>query len=276
MGKWNRYRAVENMKKSEKRSRKNHIWKLVCLISVIGMIVAGMFIVQYQKKQKETQQLYTQMQTESMLETEKTADDQPPKKKKTQKKNPLNFDKLQEQNEDIYAWIDIPGTNVNYPILQDPEDNSYYLDHTVDHREGYPGSIYTEKENAKDFSDPNTVVYGHNMKNGSMFADLHLFEDQQFFNEHSQMYIYTPDQVLEYQIFAAYLYDDRHLLNSFDFSDKEIFESYIEEVFAQKGPDVHFRDGVKITSDQKIITLSTCVGSMPQNRWLVQAVRIDE
>lgn len=89
---------------------------------------------------------------------------------------------MKETNPDIYAWIEIPDTNVNYPIVQSADDDSYYLNHTIDGQEGYPGSIYTEKVNAKDFSDFNTVIYGHDMKDGSMFKDLHKFEDADFLN----------------------------------------------------------------------------------------------
>ena len=69
---------------------------------------------------------------------------------------------------------------MNYPIVQSAYD-SYYLNHMIDGKEGYPGSIYTEKINAKTFSDFNTVIYGHDMKDGSMFKDLHKFEDATFF-----------------------------------------------------------------------------------------------
>lgn len=81
---------------------------------------------------------------------------------------PVKFGELQSVNPDVYAWITVPGTEIDYPILQHPSDNSYYLMHNIDGSYGYPGCIYTENLNSKDFTDNNTVIYGHNMKNDSM------------------------------------------------------------------------------------------------------------
>lgn len=106
---------------------------------------------------------------------------------------PVKFEELQAVNPDIYAWITVPGTVIDYPILQHASDNTYYLMHNIDGSYGYPGCIYTENMNSKDFTDNNTVIYGHNMKNGSMFAQLHKFEDPDFFNENREVLIYLPD-----------------------------------------------------------------------------------
>ena len=87
-------------------------------------------------------------------------------------------------NPDIYAWIYVPGTKVNYPVLQHETDDTYYLNYNIDGTKGYPGCIYSEKKyNSKDFTDANAVLYGHNMKNGTMFGSIHRYEDQEFFNE---------------------------------------------------------------------------------------------
>ena len=97
-----------------------------------------------------------------------------------QTENPIDFDSLTAQYPDIYAWIRIPGTRVDYPIVQRGRDNGYYLNHTIDGKKKTEGSIYTEDYNSKDFGDANTVIYGHNMKNGSMFKTLHKYKDKQF------------------------------------------------------------------------------------------------
>ena len=81
-----------------------------------------------------------------------------------QMENPIDFDSLTAQYPDIYAWIRIPGTKVDYPIVQREGDNGYYLNHTIDGKKKTEGSIYTEDYNSKDFGDANTVIYGHNMK----------------------------------------------------------------------------------------------------------------
>ena len=113
-----------------------------------------------------------------------------------------DFGQLHEQNQDIYAWIVVPGTQVDYPLLQSETDN-YYLDYNLDHSKGYPGCIYTNQCNRKDFSDYNTVLYGHNMKNGSMFGSIHSFEDETFFDGHPYIYVYTENERLTYEIYEA-------------------------------------------------------------------------
>ncbi|MCI8371975.1 MAG: class B sortase [Lachnospiraceae bacterium] len=181
---------------------------------------------------------------------------------------PIDFASLQAQNPHVYAWIQIPDTNINYPILQHPEDNAYYLTHTMFGEQKTEGSIYTENYNTKDFNDPNTIIYGHNMKNGSMFKHLHKFEDRSFFDTHRTMYIYTPTQILEYTIFAAYVSDNAHLLYTYDFSNPNVYTEYLRAVMMKKG---HIDTGMNLNSANKIITLQTCTGNS-ETRYLVQAV----
>lgn len=185
---------------------------------------------------------------------------------------PVKFTELQQVNPDVYAWITVPGTEIDYPILQHASDNSYYLMHNIDGSYGYPGCIYTENLNSKDFTDNNTVIYGHNMKNGSMFAQLHKFEDPDFFHENREVLICLTDEVLHYTIFAAHIYDDRHLLYSFDFSDPDVYQKYLDSVFSTRDMNANIDKDMTVTKDDKIITLVTCIGSQPNNRLLVQAV----
>ena len=184
---------------------------------------------------------------------------------------PIDFESLTAQYPDIYAWITIPGTQINYPIVQHPSDNAYYLNHTVDGKKRVEGSIFTENYNSKDFSDPNTLIYGHNMKNGSMFKGLHKFKDKTFFSEHSELIIYQEGRILRYKIFAAYVYDSRHLMLSFDFDDVNIFRSYLNSVLTKKDMSSNIDTTVDVTTEDRIITLSTC-NSNDSQRYLVQAV----
>ncbi len=187
---------------------------------------------------------------------------------------PIDFEELWKTNKDVYAWITIPGTVIDYPVLQHETDDSYYLNYTIDGVEGYPGCIYTEHVNSKDFTDNNTVIYGHNMRNGTMFTDLHKFRDADFFADNDTVYIYTPEKQLTYKIFATYLYDDRHLMNSFDFSDAEVYSNYLSEIQAidSKDENANLRKEILLTDTDKIITLITCIRSQPEMRVYVQAV----
>ena len=184
----------------------------------------------------------------------------------------LNLAVLQEINADIYAWLDIPGTDISFPLLQSAEDEYYYLSHNESKEEDDAGCIYTEYFNRKDFSDPNTVIYGRNVE--GRFALLHQFQDRDFFDTYRTVNIYLEDRVLSYEIFAAYNYDDRHLIKIYDFWDKDIFADYLETVFSQRAMDAYVDDSIEVTADDKIITLSTGVTGQDDRRYLVQAVQI--
>lgn len=216
------------------------------------------------------------------IDRERYKKDKPENSESTQKveliDNPIDFDSLADVNGDIYAWITIPDTKVDYPILQSTTDSDdYYLNHTFERRYSSAGSIYTQKINSKDFSDPNTLIYGHNMKNGSMFNNLHKFRDQGFFDENEYIYIYTRGHKLTYRIFAAYEYDDRHIMYSFDFSDEQVRADYFDSCLRPKSMTACVRQGVALGLDDKIITLSTCVpNGNSKQRYLVQGVLLSD
>lgn len=189
----------------------------------------------------------------------------------------IDFAALQEQeNKHIYAWITVPGTKIDYPIVQHPESPEYYLNHNLDGSAGYPGCIYTELYNSMDWTDNHTVIYGHNMKNGTMFAGLHYYEDSQFFEENPYVYIYTEDAIRVYQIFAAYEFGNAHLILSFDMDDKETFGQYLEGIYEIQGMNNNFNEELEVTADDKIITLETCIANKPDKRYVVQAVLVAE
>lgn len=185
---------------------------------------------------------------------------------------PIDFAALKEKNPDVYAWISIPGTAIDYPVLQRENDNTYYLDHTIDHEEKTEGAIFTENYNNTDFEDPNTVIYGHDMRNGSMFKGLLDYRDKTFFDQNKEVLIYTPDAIRHYKIFAAYPYDSRHLLRSFDFTDKEVYQQYLYRIFAIRDMNASIDTTAQVGTDDKILTLSTCYANQPDMRFLAQLV----
>ena len=189
----------------------------------------------------------------------------------------VNFTELWKINTDMYAWIRIPNTNIDYPVLQTTElDDNFYLDHNYKKEYEFAGSIYSQSLNSKDFDDPNTVLYGHNMLNGTMFRTLHNFRDPDFFANNPYIYIYLPDRTLTYEIFSAYEYDDRHILYSFDFNDKEVYAEYLAYATNPTESMMCNRREIEVTTDDKIITLSTCLGNIDTSRYLVQGVLISD
>lgn len=189
----------------------------------------------------------------------------------------IDFAALQSVNPDVYAWIEIPGTNINYALAQSPDDPLYYLDYTYEREAGVEGAIYTEYYNGKDFTDPNTVIYGHVMKKDkTMFSQLHAYEEEAFFDKAPYVNIYLPGKQLRYEVFAAVEYDDRHLMKSIDFTDPVSFEEFLNDIRSRRDMLSHVKESVSVNASNKIITMSTCNPRDPDTRWLVTAVFIEE
>ena len=197
--------------------------------------------------------------------------------------NPVDFEALNKINPDIFAWIYIPGmeeaygTSIDYPILQSPMDKpeDFYLTHDWEGKPLFDGSIYIQKMNYKDFSDPNTVIYGHDLYNKSMFTPLRKYRNADFFNKNDTIYIYTPGHILTYKIYSAFVYDDRHILNSFDFYNVEDYNSFLSQTLNPSSMVRQVRQGVEVTTDDKIITLSTCTNNKSE-RYLVVGVLVND
>lgn len=217
--------------------------------------------------------------TQEYAETAGKAYDEAKEKNVTEADDPydtkVDFEGLQATNEDVYAWIRIPGTNIDYPILQNAEEaDDYYLNRTMDGQTGLPGSIYTEKYNTTGFTDPVTVIYGHTLHDGTMFSELKKYKDKEFFDENRDVYIQLPGGRKKYQIFAAVAFDDRYLMGNYAFTYDEDFNKYISELKACMEGNVD--ESIDVKFGDKIITLSTCIDEYPDQRWLVNAVLVDE
>ncbi len=192
--------------------------------------------------------------------------------------NPIDFETLQSQNGEIYSWLIVPGTEVDYPIVQNEYDDSFYLKHSaLDKSWLDSGAVYTEMHNSLDFTDRVTVIYGHNGYGNTMFTTLHNFEDEEFFKDHEFFYIYTPDSKLTYEIVSAFKYDDRHIMNSFDFSDDEVFLSFTDMIMNPESTNKNVREslGKTFTVDDNVVVLSTCITHQRSNRYLVCGVLVN-
>jgi len=145
------------------------------------------------------------------------------------------------------------------------------------------GALYTQSMNARDFKDPVTVIYGHTFEHDGvvgdqMFGTLHYFSDETFFKEHPTFDIYLPDKALTYQVVSAFEYDDRHILNSYDFTDKKIQQEYFDYVL---NPDSLLKNvrkhGRLVAGKDRIVQLSTCTHPpVDTKRWLITGVLVDE
>jgi sortase B len=182
----------------------------------------------------------------------------------------VDFDALHAINPDLYAWILINDTNINYPVAQHPADDSFYLNHDMYGDARFAGCLYTMRANSKDFTDPNTVIYGHNMKSGSMFHTLHYFENAEFFDKHPYIYVYTADRILVYEIFASRFFTDDNLLYAYNFQDQTSFQKFLDDIiYSNRNMRNNLRSDCEVTTNDRILTLSTCVGGSPEERFLV-------
>lgn len=170
----------------------------------------------------------------------------------------IDWNSLLNRNSDVKAWIQIPDTNVNYPVLQG-ETNDTYIHSDIDKQELTAGSIFIASENQNPFVDINTVIYGHNMKNGSMFHDIKSYTEQEFADAHPYVYIYLPDgTVSQYKVISAHIISDTSILYNTNIVD---VPSFYKEMINGNDISVEFDQN----SNLPVITLSTCTSGGGEN-----------
>ena len=279
---------IKKDSKKENNGSKNLIYKIGFVICIIGIVIClGIMGYNAWMEKKAQENFENLLPTESESEIEEVTETEITEETETEidileqlgitipEKN-INWDELYQTNEHIYAWIYIPNTNVDYPVLQHPSDDTFYLNRNLDGSWGYPGCIYSEhRYNSKDWTDFNTLLYGHNMKNGTMFKTLHNFADREFFEANRYIYIYTPEHVYVYDIFGAYVYGDSHILVEYDSNYQLRRQEYLEMVVDIRDMSANFRDEVTLSTESNILTLVTCIGGRPNNRFLVQGVLVN-
>lgn len=177
--------------------------------------------------------------------------------------------KLRSQNDDVVGWIVFDNLDINYPIMQGA-DNNEYLRHTFSKKYNSAGSIFMESENTPDFEDCHTIIYGHNMKNLSMFGQLKYYKDVGFYDEHQYFTIYTEADVYRYQIFAYYDISATGDIYTIGFEHDEVFGEFVDNMAERS----YYDTGVEATELDKVITLSTCTTS-DENRFVVNAKRVE-
>lgn len=176
---------------------------------------------------------------------------------------------LHEENPDVIGWIRFDNSEISYPLMQG-KDNDYYLKRNYRGEKNNAGSIFLEVSNSPDLEDSHSIIYGHNMKDLSMFGSLKEYKYKDYYKDHPYFTIYTLDQVYRYQIFAYYdisMYGD--VYNN-QFGPDDFFQSFIDTMVSRS----YYDTGVRPQKTDKIITLSTC--STEGNRFVVNAVRVQK
>lgn len=257
----------------QKKKKKSDVLLTIALIVAIAVFCYAAFNLYhiYTEYKKGTDE-YNQI--EEMAVTERDADSAEVAGPNVQLKPPIevDFDKLKSVNEDVVGWIYVDALpDISYPIVKG-KDNQTYLHQTYEKNYNFAGTIFVDYENSGDFSDCNTLVYGHNMKNGSMFGHLKKFrEDDKLYKQDKYFWILTPERNYRYEIITAYttgVNSDTYTLFK---GPGEEFEKYLETI---KGYSEIQTDDTDLTIKDKIVTLSTCTGN-ESTRFVVQGKRVD-
>lgn len=185
----------------------------------------------------------------------------------------VDFDKLKKVNKDIVGWIQFDEPErISYPIVKG-EDNDKYLTTTYEGKKNSSGAIFMDVVNNGEFADRNTFIYGHNMKNGSMFGQLRKFKTKDYYEQNPYFYIYTPDgKEVKYQIFAVCIVEDTsRSYTRFYNSDEEYLDylNYVKSI-------ARYDTGVEFNAESKLVSLSTCTNVSETQRLLVHGVKISE
>jgi len=175
-----------------------------------------------------------------------------------------DYNNLLAINSDFKGWISINDTGINYPVVK-TDNNEFYLTHNFKKEENAGGAIFISSNNIAPFSDKNTIIHGHHMKDGSMFADLKKYKDENFVKSHP-IYISTKDKVLKYEVFTVFIEKADNGSYQNGFSSYEEYVSYINKL---KTKSLFNIEVGKFIQEDKIITLSTCDYDVDDGRLLV-------
>jgi len=280
---------------------KKSVRKALIATFLIIFLVSGGMVIKRAWEYRQGEQIYEEVEQLAGLETLENTDfaeneeaggedapeadeekeEEPEAEKREEKKqNPLpqvsidnlknlNLEALQSINKDVFGWILIPGASISYPLL-DGTDNSYYLSRTWDREWNSMGSIFLEAECSASLQDFNTIIYGHNMRNTTMFSNLKNYMKQSYWSDAPYVYIATEDGVRRYDIFAAYEAGVEGHTFWLQIEDEALRQRFIDQSLDMSLIDA---DIVPEVSD-RILTLSTCTGNGHEKRMVVQAVLV--
>ena len=175
---------------------KNIIWLILLLSGIALLIYSGVMLYNVQKEYKDVDDVNKEVISIFTKNGSEDGTDDPAKD------FTVNWDELLSTNPDVIAWIQIPDTKINFPVLQG-ESNNTYLRKNIYKKYSRGGCIFVDSHNTDNFTDLNTIIYGHNLNNGSMFSNLKKYKDKDYLQKHNYIYIYLPTgEALKYKIFS--------------------------------------------------------------------------
>lgn len=252
---------------SNKNNVKEFFRKLLFFISLIVFVVCSFKLYTIWKEYNDNSRSYDELREYAPEEVE--LDDNTQGDNKTEPRfvfKQEDYNNLLAKNSDFKAWIYIPNTEVNYPVVQ-TDNNDYYLKHNFKREENSGGAIFISSNNKEPFMDKNTILHGHHMRDGSMFATLMKFKEEDFTND-THIYINTKDQLLEYEVFSVFYETANNDSYQIGFSSDEQYITYLNTLKAKSLFNLNSKE---FKNDDKIITLSTCDYDVDDGRLLVCA-----
>lgn len=239
-------------KRKERALVKKTIWTILFFLCAVVFCYSGWKLYQSLYSYKEADHEYREIRKI----TEK------------KEKSGIDFKKLKKINPDIIGWIYIEGTRIDYPIVQG-KNNQEYLHKTVQGRKNASGSIFMDAKGKKDFNSDNNVIYGHHMRNGSMFADLMKLRENSFVKKHPYIFLYTPKYKLRLKIISAYAKPAAGAQIPIDFSSRKEKKKYMEKI--QRSSEILEQTAYKRIPNH-LYTFVTCSYERKDNRTFVHAV----
>lgn len=188
---------------------------------------------------------------------------------------PVDFAQLQAEAPDIYAWLELPDTGIDDPVLQRAGADLFYNSHNAYGQYYMCGAVFSQSAyNGRNFDSPMTVLYGHSTVLGQpgAFMELNNYADEAYFDAHREMRVYMPDGMYVYRIFAACVHSNEHLLYCHDFSDETQFDAFFSSLTEDTSPDSHIDAEALPQTGDKVLTLSTCYSANKNLRYLVMGV----
>ncbi len=252
-----------------KKFTEKQFWafKFTLIFAFIAIIAGALFMREYLDS-KNSQKNFNELETLIVQQTEETEE------KSEQEIAYEKYKELLAKNNDFIGWIKIDGTNVNYPVMQTVDNPNFYLKHNFEKQYSDYGVPYLDEECFVDLTN-NLVIYGHNMKNGTMFTDLVNYKDKAYWEEHQIINFDTMAEFSEYQVMYAFAFDtDNETFCYNDYTDmtEEKFAEFMTECEKRMAYDT----GIRAEYGDEILTLSTCEYTHENGRFVVVAKKIVE
>lgn len=271
-------RNIDNERKKPHRGRRKKkkgmlISNIILVIALVVFCVSGFQLLKIGKGYLDGRSEYDKVRKLAVTEDKDKSENKDGNKDKGEGFS-VDFQKLLKINPDTIAWIRFPQepSQINYPVVQG-KDNSWYLKKTFSANENTLGAIFLNVDNKKDFSDKNSVIYGHRMRDGSMFRHLQDYDTKEFWKSNPYFYIYTVDgRILKYHIYSAGQVVDTSETYQTTFGTDEEYQSFLDMTKSSSLYDT----GVEVTTDDTIVTLSTCTSASDNHRFVVRGVKEEE